>query len=60
VGPSGHLTPQVAAAFANLIVVEGARKRGVRISFVTHLAIGLPVTVVTLVFGLWWLRTFAS
>ena len=56
--PAGNLT--VLGSIANLIVVEGARKKGVKISFLQHLAIGLPVTVATLLFGMWWLRMFAS
>jgi Na+/H+ antiporter NhaD/arsenite permease-like protein len=47
-----------AVTFANLIVVEGARKRGVRISFLDHVAVGCPSPL--LVVGMWWLRTFAS
>lgn len=43
-------------SIANLIVVEGARRHGVQISFLDHLKVGLPVTAVTLAAGLWWLR----
>jgi Na+/H+ antiporter NhaD/arsenite permease-like protein len=51
---AGNLT--VLGSIANLIVIEGARRRGVRISFVDHLKVGLPVTIATLAFGVWWLR----
>jgi Na+/H+ antiporter NhaD/arsenite permease-like protein len=51
---AGNLT--VLGSIANLIVIEGARRRGVRISFVDHLKVGLPVTIATLAFGVWWLH----
>jgi Na+/H+ antiporter NhaD/arsenite permease-like protein len=51
---AGNLT--VLGSIANLIVVEGAKRRGVRISFTQHLAVGLPVTIVTLIFGTWWIH----
>lgn len=54
---AGNLT--ILGSIANLIVIEGARKRGVRIPFVTHLAIGVPVTIVTLIAGSWWLHAYA-
>ena len=54
---AGNLT--IVGSIANLIVVEGARKRGVRISFVSHLAIGVPVTIATLIAGTWWLHLSA-
>jgi len=54
---AGNLT--ILGSIANLIVIEGARKRGVRIPFVTHLAIGVPVTIVTLIAGTWWLHVYA-
>ena len=50
---AGNLT--ILGSIANLIVVEGARRRGVRISFVEYLRIGVPVTILTLAFGIWWL-----
>lgn len=51
---AGNLT--LLGSIANLIVVEGARQKGVRISFLDHLAIGLPVTMATLLFGVWWVH----
>ena len=40
---------------ANLIVAEKARAEGIEISFMTYLRVGLPVTVLSLAFGIWWL-----
>lgn len=50
---AGNLT--ILGSIANLIVVEGARRRGVRIGFLEYAAVGVPVTLVTLAFGIWWL-----
>ena len=50
---AGNLT--ILGSVANLIVVEGARHRGIRISFLEYLKVGLPVTLATLAFGVWWL-----
>jgi Na+/H+ antiporter NhaD/arsenite permease-like protein len=50
---AGNLT--ILGSIANLIVVEGARRRGIRISFLEYLRVGLPVTLLTLAFGIWWL-----
>ena len=56
--PRGQLDhPRVSVA--NLIVVEGARRSGVRITFGQHLAVGVPVTCVTLIVGVLWLHTLA-
>jgi Na+/H+ antiporter NhaD/arsenite permease-like protein len=46
---SGNLTPM--ASVANLIVVEGARRAGVRISLWAYCRVGIPVTIVTLLLG---------
>jgi Na+/H+ antiporter NhaD/arsenite permease-like protein len=54
---AGNLT--ILGSVANLIVVEGARKRGVRLSFAGHLAIGVPVTLATLIAGACWLHLSA-
>ena len=40
---------------ANLIVVERARRAGVTITFWQHLRVGVPVTLITLALGVWWL-----
>jgi Na+/H+ antiporter NhaD/arsenite permease-like protein len=50
---AGNLT--LLGSIANLIVLEGARRRGVTISFLEYLRVGLPVTLATLAFGVWWL-----
>jgi len=54
---AGNLT--ILGSVANLIVVEGARRSGVRITFGQHLAVGVPVTCVTLIVGVLWLHTLA-
>ena len=51
---AGNLT--VLASIANLIVIEQARRRGVHVSFVDYLKVGLPVTVLTLAIDLVWLH----
>ena len=40
---------------ANLIVVQRAAAEGVRIGFWNYFAIGAPLTVLTLLVGIWWL-----
>jgi Na+/H+ antiporter NhaD/arsenite permease-like protein len=50
---AGNLT--LIGSIANLIVAEGARRRGVHVSFLDYLRVGLPVTVLTIAFGIWWL-----
>ena len=50
---AGNLT--LLGSIANLIVLEAARRQGIRIGFVDHLKVGLPVTAATLAFGLLWL-----
>ncbi|HEX7087043.1 MAG TPA: anion transporter [Vicinamibacterales bacterium] len=50
---AGNLT--LLGSIANLIVLEGARRRGVTITFGQYLRVGLPVTLLTLAFGVWWL-----
>ena len=55
---AGNLT--LLGSIANLIVLEGARKRGVRISFLDHLKVGLPATLATLAFGVWWVQSFIA
>jgi len=41
----------VLGSIANLIVIEGARRRGVSITFRHYVGAGLPVRVATLAFG---------
>ena len=50
---AGNLT--ILGSIANLIVVEGAARHGVKITFAEHLKIGLPVTLLSLAFGILWL-----
>jgi Na+/H+ antiporter NhaD/arsenite permease-like protein len=50
---AGNLT--LLGSIANLIVLEGARRRQVEISFWQYFRVGFPVTVCTLLFGVWWL-----
>lgn len=50
---AGNLT--LLGSIANLIVAEGARREGIRVGFVDYLKVGVPVTLVTLAFGVWWL-----
>ena len=49
---AGNLT--ITGSVANIIVVERARKE-VRIGFFDYFRIGLPVTLLTLLFGWLWL-----
>jgi Na+/H+ antiporter NhaD/arsenite permease-like protein len=50
---AGNLT--ILGSIANIIVVEGARRRGVEVSFGEYVRVGVPVTAATLAFGVWWL-----
>jgi Na+/H+ antiporter NhaD/arsenite permease-like protein len=50
---SGNLTP--IASVANLIVIEGARREGTRVSFLDYCRVGIPVTLLTLAAGTAWL-----
>ncbi|HMK68805.1 MAG TPA: anion transporter [Stellaceae bacterium] len=50
---AGNLT--ILGSVANLIVVERARRSRIEIGFWTYLKVGLPVTLLTLAFGIWWL-----
>jgi Na+/H+ antiporter NhaD/arsenite permease-like protein len=49
---AGNLT--ILGSIANLIVVEGARRRGVTITFAEYARIGVPLTLITLALGVWW------
>jgi Na+/H+ antiporter NhaD/arsenite permease-like protein len=51
---AGNLT--ILGSVANLIVVEGARREGVTISFRDYVRVGIPVTISTLLIGIAWLR----
>jgi len=50
---AGNLT--ILGSIANLIVVEGAGRHGITIRFLDYLRVGLPVTLISLAFGIWWL-----
>jgi Na+/H+ antiporter NhaD/arsenite permease-like protein len=50
---AGNFT--ILGSVANLIVVERARRHGVGVGFWTYFKVGAPVTVITIVIGLWWL-----
>ena len=50
---AGNLT--ILGSVANLIVVERARRSRIEIGFWTYLKVGLPVTLLTLALGVWWL-----
>jgi Na+/H+ antiporter NhaD/arsenite permease-like protein len=51
---AGNLT--IVGSIANLIVVERARQHRVTIDFWTYLKLGLPVAVITIAIGIWWMR----
>jgi Na+/H+ antiporter NhaD/arsenite permease-like protein len=40
---------------ANLIVAQRARSRGVTFGFWAYFKVGAPLTVLTILFGIWWL-----
>jgi Na+/H+ antiporter NhaD/arsenite permease-like protein len=50
---AGNLTP--IGSVANLIVAERARAAGIHISFWAYCRAGVPITIVTLAIGAWWL-----
>jgi Na+/H+ antiporter NhaD/arsenite permease-like protein len=50
---AGNLT--VLGSIANLIVIEGAKRRGVNVSFTEYARVGVPLTVITILFGIVWL-----
>ncbi len=51
---AGNLT--LLGSIANLIVLEGARRHGETVTFGDYMRVGLPLTILTLAFGIWWLR----
>ncbi len=50
---AGNLT--LVASVANLIVAQRARSGGVTISFWAHFRVGAPMTLLSILFGMWWL-----
>ncbi|WP_262298126.1 anion transporter [Microvirga sesbaniae] len=55
---AGNLT--IVGSIANLIVAEKARAAGVEIGFSAYLRIGVPVTLLTLAVGAWWLSSLSG
>jgi Na+/H+ antiporter NhaD/arsenite permease-like protein len=53
---AGNLT--VMGSIANLIVIESARRRGVRIGFFEYLRVGAPIALLTTAIDLAWLSLF--
>ena len=50
---AGNLT--ILGSVANLIVVQGARAKGVTIGFWEYFRVGAPLTLLTILAGIWWL-----
>ena len=50
---AGNLT--LVGSVANLIVAQRARRYGVTIGFWPYFRVGAPLTLLTILFGLWWL-----
>ena len=50
---AGNLT--LIGSVANLIVAERARAAGIELSFATYCRVGIPLTLLSLAFGAWWL-----
>jgi len=49
----GNLT--LIGSVANLIVAERARAAGIELSFAAYCRVGIPLTLLSLAFGAWWL-----
>ncbi len=50
---AGNLT--ILGSVANLIVVQGARAKGITIGFWAYFRVGAPLTVLTILIGVYWL-----
>jgi Na+/H+ antiporter NhaD/arsenite permease-like protein len=50
---AGNLT--ILGSIANLIVIEGARRRGHVVTFWEYARVGMPLSLITIVIGVWWL-----
>ena len=50
---AGNMT--ILGSIANLIVVEGARRRGIQVSFWDYSSVGLPLSSLTIALGIFWL-----
>ena len=55
---AGNLT--LLGSVVNLIVAESARQQGVRLTFGEYLRAGVPITLATLVVGVFWLTLFGA
>ncbi len=55
---AGNFT--ILGSVANLIVVQRARQRGIEISFWEYFKIGAPLTIITIVIGVFLLMSFAG
>jgi len=51
---AGNLT--ILGSIANLIVVEGARRRGHIVTFWEYARVGVPLSLITIAIGVLWLR----
>ncbi|HVN16675.1 MAG TPA: anion transporter, partial [Anaerolineales bacterium] len=54
---AGNLT--LLGSVANLIVAEIARTQGVKLSFREYIRAGVPITLVTILVGIFWLSVVA-
>lgn len=50
---AGNFT--LVGSVANLIVAQRAQKEGVTVGFWTYFKVGAPLTLLTILFGVWWL-----
>jgi Na+/H+ antiporter NhaD/arsenite permease-like protein len=50
---AGNLT--IVGSVANLIVVECVRRLRIEIDFWSYLRIGMPITLLTIAVGVWWM-----
>lgn len=50
---AGNLT--LLGSVANLIVAESAKRKGIKLEFMEYLKSGIPITILTLILGIFWL-----
>ena len=53
---AGNLT--LLGSVANLIVAESAKRKGIKLEFMEYLKSGIPITILTLILGIFWLSFF--
>lgn len=53
---AGNLT--LLGSVANLIVAESAKRQGIKLEFFEYLKAGIPITILTLILGIFWLSVF--